>query len=373
MNRSGKVALLPQAGGRFEINEHPVPRDNQNSLLLRVELCGVCGTDVHIFNGKHSDVEFPIVLGHEIVGTVEANGIGDIHDYLGNPVQPGDRIILTPAMYCGKCYFCSVAKTPVRCINPAQYGFFSRNEAASPFNGGYSQYVSLDYSKTDFFKTNISPEAGIFAEPLAVSFHSVIRASVRPGDTVVVQGAGSLGLLHVLAAKIAGAARIIMVTRRKTAKLDLARSLGADITITMEEIPERDERIRIVRESSINRYGADSVFECVGVPAVIGEGIAYVRDSGTYCIVGHAVNEGAAEINPADIMNRNIRIEGIFDHSVEDFYKSFTVLEREQHSVAKILSHKIPLADIDDAFECLSSKKLFDGSEITKAAIAPWA
>ncbi len=372
MKSAGVVALLREPQGAFELNRHMVPVPDEGSLLLRIELCGICGTDVHIYNGKHGAVGFPIVLGHEIVGVVEDGGVENPVDYLNQPVSPGDRVILTPAMYCGSCFFCSVANTPSRCVAPEQYGFYSRNEANSPFNGGYGQYLVMDYAKTDFFRTDVSAEAGVFAEPLAVSFHSTTRAGVLPGDTVVVQGAGSLGLLHVLAAKIAGAQRIIVVTRRKTAKLEVARELGADVTITMEETPDEADRVRMVKEASIHGFGADAVFECVGVPGVIPEGIAYVRDSGVYCIVGHAVDEGTATVNPADIMDRNLRIEGVFDHTVEDFYKAAVTLEREHHGVERILSHTVPIDRLKEAFERLRTRTPFEGSEIAKAAVQPW-
>lgn len=369
----GKVALLEKPFGDFQINTHELPKAEGTSVILKVELCGICGTDVHIYQGKHHGITFPIVLGHEITGTVHALGSDSATDYLGKPIKKGDRVILTPAMFCGKCFFCSVAKTPVRCVDSTQYGFFSENIAPSPFNGGYGQYLAIDTKTTDFFRTAITAEAGLFAEPLAVSFHTVMRAGIKPGDTVVVQGAGSLGLLHILAAKAAGAGKIIMVTRRKTKKLDVARELGADVTISIEEIPDAEERIRRVREESLSGYGADAVLECVGVPSVIPEGLAYTRDSGVYCIVGHAVDEGTVPINPADIMERNLRIEGVFDHSVEDFYKAVSLLEREGSAVEKILTHKIPFSRLAEGFNSLVKRTPFDNTEIAKAAVDPWA
>lgn len=370
--KKGSIALLQKPFGPFAIEHHELPRIGKTTLLLRIELCGICGTDVHIYEGKHHDVAFPIILGHEIVGTIEEMGDEVGTDYCGKTIRPGDRITLTPAMVCGSCFFCAVVKTPVRCVNATQFGFFSGNRAEMVFNGGYAQYLDVDATKTGFFKTDIPPEQGVFGEPLAVALHSVIRAGIQPGDSVVVQGAGTLGLLHVLAANVAGAASITLVTSRNTEKLEIGRAFGADRVITMKDTSDRRERIEAVRRQSISGYGADAVFECVGKPAVIDEGLEYVRDSGVYCIVGHAVDEGTVAINPLPVMERNIRIAGIFDHSVEHFYRAQAILETQRFPVQRMLTHKVPMGHMAEAFNRLVSKERYNGNEIIKAAVAPW-
>lgn len=369
---NGIIAVLNQPQGNFELQTKKIGEVDKDALVLKIELSGICGTDVHIFQGNHHGVHYPIVLGHEIVGTVQETGKNISMDYRGKTVAEGDRIILTPAMHCGFCYYCAVAKTPVRCVNATQYGFFSGNKAKSPFNGGYAQYLYIDCNKTSFFKSEISPEKGVLAEPIAVALHTISRVQNVTGATVVVQGAGALGLLHIFTAKAAGAAKVILVTRRKTEKLDIAVELGADEIITMEEVPDRRDRIKQVKKSSLCGYGADAVFECVGVPEVVDEGLHYLRDSGIYAIVGHAVEAGETGIDPADIMERNLRIEGIFDHSVEDFYKAFTILENNIHCVEKVISHRVPLFQIDGIFRKIVSKARHNGKEIIKAVLDPW-
>lgn len=368
----GKVALLRKPLENFEINEHEVPEPGDDTILLSVELTGICGTDVHIYEGKHHGIDFPLVLGHEIVGTVKEKGKNVDTDVRGNRIEVGDRLAMTPAMTCGQCYYCAVAKTPVRCLNSEQFGFYSGNRAGSPFNGGYGQYLVIDSRKAKVFKTFLDPEEAVFAEPLAVAIHTVRRAGIIQGDTVVVQGGGALGLIHIVAAKAAGASRVILVTNRNTEKLAVAGQLGADEVITLQDVKDRKERVERIRKLSLSGYGADSVFECVGLPSVIDEGLEYLRDSGSYCIVGHAVFEGTVSINPTDIMERNLRIEGIFDHTVEQLFGSIALLETRLYPVGLMLTHKVDFGEIAMVMKRVLAKEKYKGREVIKAALKPW-
>jgi len=162
---------------------------------MKIKLCGVCGTDVHTYHGYMSDAPFPLILGHEIVGKIFALGKGTKADFLGKPIKVGDRINLVSAIHCKKCFFCTIAKTPSKCVNMVSYGFFRDPHEKHYFTGGYADYLYLFHPDTDFFKINAPPEVAVFAEPLAIAIHAVDRARIKLGDTVVVQGSGILAYL----------------------------------------------------------------------------------------------------------------------------------------------------------------------------------
>lgn len=370
MEEKGRVAVFNTPKGEVIIKEYPLPDPAPGTLLMKIEMCGICGTDVHTYNGCMPDAPFPIVLGHEIVGKIIALGKGVKTDYLGRPVKVGDRITLVPAIHCKKCYFCSIAKTPSKCVNMVSYGFFPDPDEHY-FTGGYADYLYLFHPDTDFFKIDAPPEVAVFTEPLAIGIHAVDRAHIRLGDTVVVQGSGTIGLLTLISAKSAGAGKTIMIDIRRK-RLELARKLGADLTINMEEISEQEERIHIIKESSLSGYGADVVFECAGAPAAFSEGIKYLRDSATFCEVGHFTDTGSVEINPClDILTKNLRIEGIYDNEPEQFVRAIPMLEKGEFPFADIISHRLPLPRLKEAIEVIATGAKIDDRELVKVVIEP--
>ena len=369
--RKGRVAVFNTPKGEVIIKEYSLPDPAPGTLLIKIEMCGVCGTDAHTYNGHMPDAPFPIVLGHEIVGKIFALGKGVKADYLGKPIKVGDRITLVPAIHCKRCYFCTIAKTPSKCVNMVSYGFFLDPDEHY-FTGGYADYLYLFHPDTDFFKINAPPEVAVFTEPLAIAIHAVDRAHIKLGDTVVVQGSGTIGLLTLISAKLAGAGKVIMISRKRRERLELARKLGADLTLNMEEIPEQEERIRIIKKNSLSGYGADVVFECAGAPAAFSEGIKYLRDSATLCEVGHFADAGSVKINPClDILSKNIRIEGIYDNEPEQFVRAIPILEKGEFAFADIVSHRLPLTRLKEAMQAILTGAKIDDRELIKAVIEP--
>jgi len=140
----------------------------------------------------------------------------------------------------------------------------------------------------------------------------------------------------------------------------------------MEEIPEIEERVNIVRKGSLSGYGADVVFECAGAPTAFSEGIKYLRDSATLCEVGHFADTGSVKINPClDILTKNIRIEGIYDNEPEQFVRVLPILERNEFPFAEIISHRLPLIRLLDVFKAITLGSRIDDKEVVKAVIDP--
>ncbi|GAI79904.1 unnamed protein product, partial [marine sediment metagenome] len=266
------VAVLDKPEGKFELKEYRVPDPAPGTILLKQELTGICGTDIHMYHGRLPGITYPICLGHEFVGTIAALGKGVTTDYLGKLVKEGDRVIVTPGVGCGKCYWCLIAKTPTTCEEAFGYGFFSDGDTHYHFTGGFAKYMYCHHPGTAFFKTELPPEVAVLMEPVTVGMHAVIRSNIKLGDTAVIQGSGAVGLSTQVLAKLAGAAKVIHVGGPTDYRIKMAKEFGADITINVSEIKAPEERIQIVKDNTIKGMGADVVFECTGVPAAVPEG-----------------------------------------------------------------------------------------------------
>lgn len=370
MKKTGVVAVLNKVDGEFELREYPLPDPAPGTVLIKQELVGVCGTDIHMYHGRLPGIVYPIVLGHEFIGRIEKLGKGVEEDFLRNPVKPGDSVIVSPGVPCGKCYYCVVAKTPTTCVEGFAYGFFSDGDKEYHFTGGYGEYVYLHNPRTAFFKTELKPEVAVLAEPLTVAIHAVLRARIRPGDTVVVQGTGAVGLMTQVVVKLAGAQRIINIGGPKR-RLEIARKFGADLTIDINEVPDPKEREKIVKENTIGRYGADVVFECTGVPGAVAEGLDMLRTSGTFVEVGHFTNAGGININPFfQICNKNVNLQGSWGGETEYFVRGIPVLERAPFPFQELVTHRLPLKRVNDIMKVPSQGYMLDGKEALKITIA---
>jgi len=142
--RTARANLLEKPNGRFVIREFPVPDPAPGTIVAKIELCGICGTDVHTWRAPAEAVfglTYPISLGHEISATIAAIGKGVSADSLGKPIAEGDRISLIPAIHCRKCYFCTIAKTPEKCVAWKTYGTWGSADEEPHFSGGYGDYI----------------------------------------------------------------------------------------------------------------------------------------------------------------------------------------------------------------------------------------
>ena len=346
------------------------------TFLLQVELAGICGTDAHIYQGHMPALRYPVVLGHEIVGKIAALGEGVEQDYRGNPVSVGDRIAVLPSLSCGTCYECSVARNPARCPNKRlTYGFKSPASSEPFLSGGFAQYLYAYNAGTIFFKTEVSPEAAVLMEPLAVGIHAIDRAGIRLGDTVVVQGTGAIGLMAIACAKQSGASKIVAIGG-PPGRLELAARLGADHTIDIAEVPAPEARLELVHKFLGSQRGASAVIGCVGHPAAFLEGISYVVSGGVMAEVGHFTDTGTIPFNPyADLLSRNITIEGVFGYGsnyIGVFVRSIDLLEQGDFDFTPMVSHQVGLSDLDEAMQALTGAFTLDGRETIKIAVNPW-
>jgi threonine dehydrogenase-like Zn-dependent dehydrogenase len=318
-------------------------------MLLRQELCGVCGTDVH--NWEHRRFDYDVAMGHEPVGIVERLGAGVGSDYFGRPLAVGDRVIVAPG-------------TP-----HGAYGFQKADEAPY-FRSGFGEYIYVAIPGTFVYKTRLPASVAVLAEPFTIGVHAVMRAKMQFGDTVVIQGSGAIGLMTLACAKLSGAGRLIVVGG-PPARLALARRMGADVTIDIGNVRSVEDRTRAVMESTFRGQGADVVFECAGALPAVPEGLGYLRRYGTFVEVGHFVDVGSMEFNVNQwLMRRNLRLEAVYGSDQSHFVAGMPVFEKNEFPFAEMVSHVLPLERAEDAFRCLQGAYRLDGRDVIKVALS---
>ncbi len=348
MSRIGRAVVA--LGQDFAIREYEVPDPAPGTVLLRQELAGICGTDLHNWQ---NGIPKPTILGHENVGIIEALGAGVTTDYVGNPVREGDRVILQPGTAGGQ----------------GAYGFQTNPDEAPHFYGGFADYIYLGLPGTVFIKTSASAEVAVLTEPFTVGVHAVMRGKVQIGDTVVVQGSGAIGLVTLICAKISGAGKLIMVGG-PAERLELAKRMGADVVIDIEKVRSAEERTQLVLDETPRRAGADVVFECAGFLPATPEGLGYVRRSGTFVEVGHFVDMGSIDFNINQLlMRKNLRVEAIWGSQTEHFVRAMPILEKNEFPFAEMVSHVLPLERLKEGFDALGGRYRLGDETVIKIVV----
>jgi threonine dehydrogenase-like Zn-dependent dehydrogenase len=335
-------------------------------LLVEVEISGICGTDVHLHKGQ-LNVPLPLVLGHETAARIAAMGDSDTKDYTGKPLAVGDRVVFTVGRPCGQCYYCRVHKLPSRCLHRKAYGVNTPCDAPPYLLGGYGQYHFL-HSDTAVYKLedDLPSEAVVGAGcALVTAVHGFERMRMGWGQSVVIQGAGPVGLAALALAKEAGG-RPIVVIGGPTARLERCRRFGADVTIDIDAVPDADTRLAMVREAT-GGYGADVVVECVGIPVAVAEGWELCRDGGTYLVLGHYGDAGAIPLNPHVITRKELTVLGSWGSEPQHWIAALELLRtrRARYPFDELISHRFSL---DQANEALAAVAAW---ETAKAAIVP--
>ncbi len=367
---TGKAAVLDQPMGTFHIEEFTVPDLAPGTVLLRQELAGCCATDAHTYLGQWP-ADFPVIMGHENVGVVEAIGSGGALDFAGRKLRVGDRVIARTT-FCGACYECRAARQPRNCRNMrVRYGFSNAQDAL--FGGGYGEYHYLSSPQTTFMlKVDARPSIAVLHEPLGVAAHAVRKAQPTLGSTIVVQGSGAIGLFTLGLARLAGATRAIVVGGPAD-RLELAQAFGADVTINIDEVRTPEERLRAVISETLGGLGADVVYGCVGKAAAWTEGMGYLRNrDGRFLEVGLAGDDGDVPFNPAtQLVAKNASFIGALGMGDEDSMAAIRVMEGRLLPLEQMVSHQLPLERVADAMTALNGDYRLDGSTAVKIAIAP--
>jgi L-iditol 2-dehydrogenase len=361
------AAIMAGPQRPIEIREFRRPDLPPGAALLRTARSEVCGTDVHLWHGRLAGVPYPIIPGHVSAGVLESIR-GPLRGIDGSELHEGDRAVFFDVhRTCGRCRACTVHRTPTRCACRRVYGI--TDPAAEGLFGGWSQYIYLEpgvaiakLPETIGFDDYIGGGCG-----LLTAVHIVERAALRPGDTVLVQGAGAVGLSSVALARLGGASTILLIGGPPD-RLALGRAMGADLLfdIAATTPAERLDAVRAVTHGE----GPDVVIEAAGSARAVEEGLALVRAGGRYVIAGHYTDVGPSTINAhTDINRKHLEIRGCWGSEAGHFLRALAILERHGKMVPwrAIGQRTYPLASLDAALADAESMR------ITKALVDPWA
>lgn len=351
--RSAKAVVLDQFKSPLVAREFPLPDElPAGAALVRTEMAGICGTDVHLWKGE-LPIKLPVILGHETVGRIVELGAGLERDWTGLPLKVGDRVTWNSTTSCGQCFYCAVKRQPTRCPHRRAYGIGYRCDEAPHFLGGYAEFHFLQPRATSFRLPDDLPTESVIGAGCALitAIHGVERTGIEWQDVVVVQGAGPVGIAALAVAKSTGASRVIVIGGPKK-RLELARRFGADEVIDVDEVREPSSRIDAIRQFT-SGFGADVVLECVGIPTAIGEGMEMCRDGGKYLVLGHYCDAGPVMWNPHVITRKQLQVFGSWSSEPRHLKAAIDFLRanQERFPFAQMVSHRFPLERADEALQ----------------------
>ncbi len=320
----------PEKG--LTIEEVPDPKPGAGEALVRVKACGVCHTDLHYLD--HGTPTFkppPMILGHEISGTVEAVGEGVEH------LQPGDPVLMAAVVSCGACWACRNGRE-----NICEHGVMLGNHA----DGGYAE-LTVAPARDVFVLPPEVPliEGCIIADAVTTPYHAVVnRAKVGAAEWVVVIGCGGVGL-NVIQMAMAKGARVVAVDLAED-KLEWARRLGAAATVNPAEVERVDKAVRGLTDG-----GADAVFEVVGKASTQEIGLSCLRTGGRLIMVGYSPEE--MTLNSGRVMFRELAILGSLGCPPADYPRVIGLGQQKRVLVEEMVTHRFALDDIEDAMDAL--------------------
>ncbi len=324
------AVVLSEFNAPLKVESASIPEPGPGAVVARVDLAGVCGTDVHLHHGQ-LPIPLPLVLGHEGVGRVWRLGAGVTTDFSGNPLREGNAIAWSSKIPCGRCYWCVVAGERTLCETRKVYGVNQRFDEYPRLSGGWAEAIYLQPGSAIFRLGDDLTSGDVIALGCAgpTAVHGVIEvAGITAGDTVVVQGSGPVGIAAAMYAQLAGASRVILIGG-PPGRLRLAREIGVgDVHIDIFEFPEADDRVRIALDATPGRRGADVVLECAGVPGAVAEGWEMARRGGTFLALGQYTDRGAVPLNPHVITRKQLRIVGSWGFAEKHYLGHIQALPR---------------------------------------------
>jgi threonine dehydrogenase-like Zn-dependent dehydrogenase len=367
--------------GRYELREFPLPEPAPGCVLVKMQVSGICGTDKHTYQGFTTQyggrkLEFPLIQGHENVGTVAAiGGDGKYLDFEGVPLRIGDRVVVGANVACGYCYYCRHDFPYCCCENALDYGNLLSAKNPPYLFGGWSQFLYvIPGSFLVKVPGDLPSEVAVLTEIFAVSvgldrakqMSAFPNESFRFDDTVVVLGVGPLGMCFLMKARMLGAGTIIAVDLSDF-RLNFAKRLGADHVINAGNTTKSD-RLQIVKDLTHGR-GADMVVECAGVPQAVTEGLDMLRVSGLLVEAGNFSDLGEISISPhRHLCSKNVRILGVSGEEPAAYGPGMRQMARylKHYPLREFVTHKYGLRDVETAV-----KKSIE-AESMKVVLEPW-
>lgn len=327
-------AVIFPVPGEYEIVERETPAPQEWYVLVRVEACGVCGIDAQLFRGN-LPARFPLIPGHEFAGVIEQAGQAVAS------LRPGDRVVVDPNGSCGSCRPCQRGLMHL-CRNLVAFGLTA--------DGGFSTHCSVPARQAYKMPPNLSFEVGAMTEPVACCVHGIERAQVRPGEVVVLLGAGLIGLVMLQLALLRGAS-VAIVSEPSAEKRELAARFGAAVIVD-----PLHESLEDAVKRATDGYGADVVIDCAGGPETSQQALGLPGEGGRVLLFGLSPPEAEVSIRPYDMYAREITVTGSF---INPFTQgtALALLASGRVRVKEIVSHRLALDELPRALELLETRQ----------------
>jgi L-iditol 2-dehydrogenase len=347
MARLMRAAVLHGAHD-LRVEEMPVPNVGPDDVLVRVRACGVCASDVHYFEagaiGRYV-VEAPMIVGHEAAGEVVA--VGDAVTRLG----PGARVAIEPGVTCGRCAQCKSGRYNL-CPSVSFY-------ATPPVHGAMAEYAVIRADCAHPIPDAMSYEQAALVEPISVGIHAARLTGVQPGSTAVVLGAGPIGLLAAVAARHAGAERVV-ISDVYPKRLETARGLGVTAAVDVRA----DDLGAVVRRLT-DGEGADALLDTTGNRAALENAPTLMRRGGTIAVIG-LPEDDAVTYRMNTVVDGELSIRGVFRYA-NTYPAGIRLIAGGRYAVDRVITHRLPLEEATTAFDLLVHHK----ADAIKVMIAP--
>ena len=327
-----KQAIMMEPG-RIEYRDVPVPDVGAGQIEVKLKIIGVCGSDIHVWHGKHPFTPYPVVQGHEVSAVVTKLGDG-VEEF-----KVGDLVTIQPQVVCGKCY-------------PCTHGLYNDCEVLKVMGfqttGMASEYFVVDAEKALKLPDDMSPEHGAMIEPLAVACHAIRRFGDVAGKNVAVIGGGPIGNLVAQTAKAMGAAKVI-ITEISEYRLSVAEKCGL-IAVNPNETSLKDA-IR----NEFGSDGADVIFECIGSPSTLQESVEVARKGSYIIIVG--VVPGKCPVSMDIVQDHELSLLGSAMYRVEDYREAIKLVGEGLIEFDALITHRVPFSDYASAYRLIEEQK----------------
>ena len=333
-----KAVVKTEPGrAKLALRDLPEPHPGPDQVLIAVSACGICGTDIHLYDDEYPSRP-PVVVGHELAGRIVA---------LGSAVtrfNAGDRVTINPTAgkLCGRCRYCAQGY-PFLCMDRGSHGSF--------LDGGFAKYCCAREPIVFKLPDNVDDHAGTLSEPLACAYHAVVELSqIMAGDLVVVSGPGTIGLLCTMLAKARGGRVAMLGTSADAGRMDLASRLGADWVINVEK-----EAPRPIVEGLTDGYGADLVIECAGVEASANQCLDLLRKLGQYTQVGIFGKPITLDLD--QILYKQAMLQGAICHTWETWQRTMRFMGKGEIDLNALISGTLPLSRWKEGFDRVRRKE----------------
>ena len=319
---------------QVEFQEVENPRLDAGDVLIKVQCVGVCGSDVHAYTGTHPFRKPPVILGHEMAGEIVDTG-GNVALF-----KKGNRVSAEPQTYCHQCSSCYRGRYNI-CKAKRLLG-------TTPWPGAFAEYVAIPEDKVYLLPDGMSYEEGALAEPLTVGIHAAQMARIGMGDSVLIMGAGTIGLATLVALKQAGATRII-ATDVVDFNLAKATEFGAWATVNVK---------RESLEEKVNQLtggeGVDAVVIAVHVPSLIDQSLDLVRKGGRVVLV--AIFDEKATIDPFKMVFNEVEVVGSWTYDGREFQAAIDLIGQKRIEMDSFVTHRWPIERVRDALELVDKR-----------------